>query len=280
MSEAHARAWWEDVQHLREAAEQRIAERERAQREGRLRPRADRSPSAVTSSPAAATSSSARRAASSARVAASPVAIAHSRSAAAGSPKAVAASAATAAATATATALAIDLEPELDPELDPFAERHRDEHRGRFEREAAATRTGRFDRQTDVDRGSRRGRSTGARVDDRASDQRERPSRREELSRLAREQARAATAPRPRAGSDQAAATARRTIEIRGQVAQRPAIAAVPDPVDPALAVARRRSRPGPSPAERFAARPDRVAQWAFLLGLFLIFVAAVSAHG
>jgi len=278
MSEAHARAWWEDVQHLREAAEQRIAERERAQREGRLRPRADRSPSAVTSSPAAATSSSARRAASSARVAASPVAIAHSRSAAAGSPKAVAASAATAAATATATALAI--EPELDPELDPFAGRHRDAQRGRFEREAAATRTGRFDRQTDVDRGSRRGRSTGARVDDRASDQRERPSRREELSRLAREQARAATAPRPRAGSDQATATARRTIEIRGQVAQRPAIAAVPDPVDPALAVARRRSRPGPSPAERFAARPDRVAQWAFLLGLFLIFVAAVSAHG
>jgi hypothetical protein len=31
--------------------------------------------------------------------------------------------------------------------------------------------------------------------------------------------------------------------------------------------------------AERFAARPDRVAQWAFLLGLFLIVVAAISAH-
>ena len=275
MSEAHARAWWEDVQHLREAAEQRIAERERAQREGRLRPRADRSPSAVTSSPAAATSSSARRAASSARVAASPVAIAHSRSAAAGSPKAVAASAATAAATATATALAIDLEPELDPELDPLAERHR----GRFERDAGAPRTGRFERETDADRDARPGRSATSRLD-RAPAQRERPSRRDELSRLAREQARAATAPRPRAGSDQAPATARRTIEIRGQVAQRPAIAAVPDPVDPALAVARRRSRPGPSPAERFAARPDRVAQWAFLLGLFLIFVAAISAHG
>src|SRR3954469_14275659 len=28
-------AWWEDVEHLREAAERRIAERERAQREGR-----------------------------------------------------------------------------------------------------------------------------------------------------------------------------------------------------------------------------------------------------
>src|SRR3954451_11594392 len=36
MSEAHApAAWWEDVEHLREAAERRIAERERAQREGR-----------------------------------------------------------------------------------------------------------------------------------------------------------------------------------------------------------------------------------------------------
>src|SRR4051812_7978777 len=36
MSEAQApAAWWEDVEHLREAAERRIAERERAQREGR-----------------------------------------------------------------------------------------------------------------------------------------------------------------------------------------------------------------------------------------------------
>src|SRR5437764_10074476 len=36
MSEAHApAAWWEEVEHLREAAERRIAERERAQREGR-----------------------------------------------------------------------------------------------------------------------------------------------------------------------------------------------------------------------------------------------------
>src|SRR3954447_11680750 len=35
MAQAPARAWWEDVEHLREAAERRIAERERAQREGR-----------------------------------------------------------------------------------------------------------------------------------------------------------------------------------------------------------------------------------------------------
>src|SRR4051794_41463107 len=38
MSQAPARAWWEDVEHLREAAERRIAERERAQRDGRERP--------------------------------------------------------------------------------------------------------------------------------------------------------------------------------------------------------------------------------------------------
>src|SRR3954462_11896370 len=35
MSHAQAGAWWSDVEHLREAAERRIAERERAQREGR-----------------------------------------------------------------------------------------------------------------------------------------------------------------------------------------------------------------------------------------------------
>src|SRR5439155_1760445 len=151
MSEAHARAWWEDVQHLREAAEQRIAERERAQRDGRLRARADRSPSAVTGSATALTSSSGPRATPSLPVTGSPAAITSSSAPPAAPPAALAGSA---------------------------------------------------------------------------------------------------------------------------------VIAAVPDPVDPALAPVRRRSRPGPSAAERFAARPDRIAQWAFLLGLFLILVAAVSAHG
>jgi hypothetical protein len=37
----------------------------------------------------------------------------------------------------------------------------------------------------------------------------------------------------------------------------------------------RRRSPAG----ARIAARPDRVALWAFLLGLFLVFVAAATAH-
>src|SRR3954451_20476562 len=35
MSEAHARAWWADVEHLREAAERRSAERAKARIEGR-----------------------------------------------------------------------------------------------------------------------------------------------------------------------------------------------------------------------------------------------------
>ena len=30
---------------------------------------------------------------------------------------------------------------------------------------------------------------------------------------------------------------------------------------------------------QQLAARPDRVALWAFLLGLFLVFVAAATAH-
>ena len=71
----------------------------------------------------------------------------------------------------------------------------------------------------------------------------------------------------------------RRTIEIRGHAGQvrRGALAVVPDPREPATTGRRRPSR---SPAERFAANPDRIALWAFLLGIFLILVAALSAHG
>jgi hypothetical protein len=42
---------------------------------------------------------------------------------------------------------------------------------------------------------------------------------------------------------------------------------------------------PGPSPRRRspaqvqIAARPDRIALWAFVLGLFLVVVAAATAH-
>jgi hypothetical protein len=62
------------------------------------------------------------------------------------------------------------------------------------------------------------------------------------------------------------AAPVRRTIVIRGQVADRGR---------PANA----RRRPARTVQERALARPDRVAMWAVLLGLLLIVVAATSAH-
>lgn len=49
----------------------------------------------------------------------------------------------------------------------------------------------------------------------------------------------------------------RRTVQIRGQVA------------------APRRRSPA---AAQIAARPDRVAMWAVMLGLFLVFMAVVTA--
>ncbi len=52
----------------------------------------------------------------------------------------------------------------------------------------------------------------------------------------------------------------RRTVVIRGQVA-------------PA------RRRPPRRAHERVGPRPDRIALWAVLLGVFLIVVAAMSAH-
>jgi|SRR5947209_4633657 len=53
----------------------------------------------------------------------------------------------------------------------------------------------------------------------------------------------------------------RRTVEIRGQVAASP------------------RRRPSTS-ATAFASHPDRAALWAFLLCLFLVLMAVVTAHG
>jgi hypothetical protein len=58
---------------------------------------------------------------------------------------------------------------------------------------------------------------------------------------------------------------ARRTVTIRGQVADRYSPASRRRPDVP------RHARPG--------FRPDRVAMWAVLLGLILVLVAATSAH-
>jgi hypothetical protein len=62
---------------------------------------------------------------------------------------------------------------------------------------------------------------------------------------------------------------ARRTIVIRGQVAP------PPRPYTPS-----RRGRPR-RPSERIAGtRPDRAALWAVMMGVFLILVAVLTAHG
>ena len=39
------------------------------------------------------------------------------------------------------------------------------------------------------------------------------------------------------------------------------------------------RRRPSPTQSQ-IQARPDRIALWAFLLGLFLVFMAVATAHG
>jgi hypothetical protein len=322
LSEAHApAAWWEDVEHLREAAERRIAERERARREGRdpgalppLRPlreseRSSEPALSATPAPRPLEPAPARPTGRFARLTG-------------GGSRATSPGPTGRAATATATALAVELEPAPDHEHDasqPFAgfAALADDFRASLEPAAHP------DRADAPDVAPRRRHGDAPPADERLHRQRgaaasaaeatlpgddlhRRPvaaapdapapesapardhahTRREELSRLAREQARAGAASRPR-GAEAAArplragvpAGNRRTIEIRGQVAPRPVIAAVPDPHDGADAYRARRRRPRRSPAERFIAQPDRIALWAFLLGLFLIVVALASAH-
>ena len=64
---------------------------------------------------------------------------------------------------------------------------------------------------------------------------------------------------RPRGRFESPAPAARRTVTITGH------------PVPP-------RRRPSPT-HQQLTARPDRVALWAFLLGLFLVLVAAATAN-
>src|SRR5438128_1190656 len=104
MPEAHTPAWWEDVEHLREAAERRIAEREHARREGR-------DPVALTPLRASSERATERSLAGVARpLAAStpPVSLAP---AARFAPDRSSTAGAAAAAAASATALALDLDP-------------------------------------------------------------------------------------------------------------------------------------------------------------------------
>ena len=66
------------------------------------------------------------------------------------------------------------------------------------------------------------------------------------------------------------AANGRRTVVIRGQVADR----------NRPYATTAQRHRPARRPSERVGHRPDRVAMWAVGLGLLLILVAILSAVG
>jgi hypothetical protein len=68
----------------------------------------------------------------------------------------------------------------------------------------------------------------------------------------------------------------RRTIEIRGQVDR---VHGVTAPAE-TNAATRTGRRPARRASERFERRPDRVAMWAFFLGLLMIVVAAFSQPG
>ena len=68
----------------------------------------------------------------------------------------------------------------------------------------------------------------------------------------------------------------RRTIEIRGQVDR---IHGFTAPAE-TQAATRTGRRPARRASERFERRPDRVAMWAFFLGLLMILVAAFSKPG
>jgi hypothetical protein len=72
--------------------------------------------------------------------------------------------------------------------------------------------------------------------------------------------------PRP----ERPTAAPRRTVVIRGQVAPPPRVSTGPA-----------RRRPPRRPSERIAGtRPDRAALWAVMMGVFLILVAVMTAHG
>ena len=114
--------------------------------------------------------------------------------------------------------------------------------------EAAEQRTGRFDRPAPTE--------TSTAPEPRRFERTAEPRRLERVPDPA--PAEAEPLLHPAAGLVPAVAPMRRTITITGQ----------PTP-------ARRRS----SVAERQLAQPDRIALWAFFLGLFLVAVAAGTAH-
>ena len=81
------------------------------------------------------------------------------------------------------------------------------------------------------------------------------------------------------------ASAPRRTVEIRGQVAM-PAAPRVPEPRRQGAAATSAGTALTPRPrrdigfAASFATHPDRIAFWAFAMGLVLALVAATSGSG
>ncbi|HEU4701360.1 MAG TPA: hypothetical protein VFS37_02680 [Conexibacter sp.] len=70
-------------------------------------------------------------------------------------------------------------------------------------------------------------------------------------------------------------AAPRRTVVIRGQVAPPPRVGGT------GYAGTAARRRPPRRASERIVGtRPDRAARWAVMMGVFLILVAVMTAHG
>ena len=232
MSQAEARSWWSDVEHLREAAERRIAEREAAQREGRA-------PAALTPlRQAEAPGLSGLAGWDAEDVDFTPRGERFARDAREGAP-------------------AGDRRPRLAVVADPPPSREAVALREAPLHDAPLT-----EEPRDVREQRRR------------FEREERPAGRDAAARALATPlptghptapAAAARVPAPVPGR----AAARRTVEITGKV--------VPLPVRVASVETGGRRRPRRRPAEMAAAHPDRVALWAFFLGLFLIIVAVLS---
>ena len=77
----------------------------------------------------------------------------------------------------------------------------------------------------------------------------------------------------------------RRTVTITGRPGSAAPVRRLHDVSDSVPAprprvVAIQRRRPARPVTERMSARPDRIALWAFLMGLFLVAVTVLSSHG
>jgi hypothetical protein len=99
-----------------------------------------------------------------------------------------------------------------------------------------------------------------------------------------------ATGPAPDPATGPAAAQ-RRTVKIRGQAIPTAPVRPLHEAGDGELAAivvdgpwtgsrSTSRRRPRRRAAERVGHRPDRIALWAFLVGLLLVIIAAATAHG